>query len=1166
MKLNLKRILFLFMCVSMLASCSLLGNEKTPTETPESTEKNEPTEEQKPTTDNLSFEITIISELGENKITINEGEKFNLKDINNIPSKEGYRFAGWYLDADYKTECTLEEISYANNITTLYAKMTEENIDVVLTLIVGENTTTKTMIKRQEFTLKSVQPTIDGIKIENWYYDETLTKKVENKISLTEDTTLYAKYTVLKIFNINILCNDETLKVQKYENEKIKITDYYVEKENYILDGWYYDEELTVKANNELIITADTTLYIYSYEKKYTDVIFIKCFTNFEETTTKQLCINSWFNVASLDSNVEHYNFIGYFLDENFEKPITSKLRVSEDLKIYLKYEELEKVNVKLIYPFEEKVITTIHIDDIFSDKKLTNLPTLENLKVENYYYDSSYLKVVDNFEYKVDSILTDNEILIYVKCLCDLTINVNNELEIVKTFDYGEKLNFEDINVLVGEDYRLKTLDIPVDETLNLTEHKLVNALGVSYLNFGIYDSFDYIFNGNEVTITKYTGNNPMVKIPSYIENQKVTKINNYAFDVNTVQVIIPSTITNIESYAFTNCPKLIEIYNLSQVKINTKLAKHIYTDLDEVSKLSTYNNEFILYKNNDINYLVSYLGIKTKLTLPSLTNDFNYELYDYAFYGNDTINTLIIQEGIKKISNYAFAKCSNLFRVVLPSSLEDLGLGSFESDFCLLEIYNNSKFNIKVGDDSNQGLGLYALAVYSNGEKFNNNLFYYEYNKNNYNYEAVIYILDNKMYFLGLDKACSENTIVYLPDNINDLNYSLYHHVFYDDVDLQSINIPLFLDEIPNSAFENCFNLKEVSFVDTENSNLNEIKDFAFYNCHKISKFVSPNTVEKIGRYSFGNCTSLFNISLNDGLNEIGDGAFSGLTKLLEFEIPNSVIVIGEKMLYNSKNIATLSIPFVGKSRDEVVYNYFGWIFGGISSNEEINIGIPTTLKKLTIKDDEILAQQAFFNCQRITEITFVNTKSVSVATFAYCKNLTTLSFSKNILFETCEEDSFYETNIKLFKTDYAKKILNNEYLKDFIIYDENGIPTNIYTYSEPEFVLELERTLFYDNESYSDTFAKDNIKTLTATLNNEVEKIIINLLENNLFKVKFESDVKNEKNFLKSGSYYIKVTIYYNGTSIKFSEEITVEHVEEPEEETETSENETVSENLN
>ena len=94
-------------------------------------------------------------------------EKFNLKDINNIPSKEGYIFEGWYLDVDYKTECTLEEISYADNITTLYAKMTEENTDVVLTLIVGENTTTKTMVKRQEFTLKSIQPTIEGIEIDN---------------------------------------------------------------------------------------------------------------------------------------------------------------------------------------------------------------------------------------------------------------------------------------------------------------------------------------------------------------------------------------------------------------------------------------------------------------------------------------------------------------------------------------------------------------------------------------------------------------------------------------------------------------------------------------------------------------------------------------------------------------------------------------------------------------------------------------------------------------------------------------------------------------------------------------------------------------------------------------------------------------------------------------
>lgn len=49
------------------------------------------------------------------------------------------------------------------------------------------------------------------------------------------------------------------------------------------------------------------------------------------------------------------------------------------------------------------------------------------------------------------------------------------------------------------------------------------------------------------------------------------------------------------------------------------------------------------------------------------------------YAFSGNDTVETLFVEEGIEEIRDGAFSNCPNLETVILPKSLKKIGAGAF-------------------------------------------------------------------------------------------------------------------------------------------------------------------------------------------------------------------------------------------------------------------------------------------------------------------------------------------------------------------------------------------------------------------------------------------------------------------------------------------------------
>ena len=71
----------------------------------------------------------------------------------------------------------------------------------------------------------------------------------------------------------------------------------------------------------------------------------------------------------------------------------------------------------------------------------------------------------------------------------------------------------------------------------------------------------------------------------------------------------------------------------------------------------------------------------------------------------------------------------------------------------------------------------------------------------------------------------------------------------------------------------------------------NLVAVTEVLNFTSSNLKEIILPNTVKKIDKYAFDDCTALVSIIIPDSVLEIGKGAFSGCTSLVSVVIPIGV-----------------------------------------------------------------------------------------------------------------------------------------------------------------------------------------------------------------------------------------------------------------------------------
>lgn len=205
--------------------------------------------------------------------------------------------------------------------------------------------------------------------------------------------------------------------------------------------------------------------------------------------------------------------------------------------------------------------------------------------------------------------------------------------------------------------------------------------------------------------------------------------------------------------------------------------------------------NNDFQIHNNQ----LIKYNGHDTTLTISNVSL-----IKDRSCSRLDKTETIVVQEGVETIEEYAFANCPNLKKVILPKSVTRIEGCIFFRCPKLEEV----EFNAQV-----------AFIPES--------IFAY----------------------------CSKLKSIKLPQSVIHIDNRAFMHC----TNLQSVTFSEHLLTIGNSSFEGCHNLQEISLPSTVTS----LGKKAFYDCHSINKIILPESITKVDESSLETYSELTFIS---------------------------------------------------------------------------------------------------------------------------------------------------------------------------------------------------------------------------------------------------------------------------------------------------------------
>ncbi len=535
---------------------------------------------------------------------------------------------------------------------------------------------------------------------------------------------------------------------------------------------------------------------------------------------------------------------------------------------------------------------------------------------------------------------------------------------------------------------------------------HEVVGNAFADVKVTSIYD-FDVTQEGGGYTITKYNGNAPKVIIPQSCNGLPVLKIGSNAFEdnLNLISVTIPSTVTSIGTDAFDGCRKLVEVYNLASTLLiqagnsdNGSIgyyALDVYSDETAQSKLYKTASNYVFYESIYKTALIGYIGTKTNLNLPPNYKNGNYEIHDYAFYHNETIESITIPDSVTSIGEYAFYSCTSLNAVYITDI----------SAWCNIDFDN---------DYSNSSNPLYyAHNLYLNGTLVTNLVIP----------DSVESIGSSAFY------GCTSLESITIPDGVE----SIGHVAFSNCTSLTSITIGNGVTRINSYAFVYCTSLESITveegntvYHSSGNCLIKTATKTLVIGC-KNSIIPTDGSVTSIGGSAFSNCTSLESITIPDSVTSIGEWAFSSCTSLTSITIPDSVESIdyaafrGCYKLVEVYNLSSLNITKGSDSNGYIGYYALG-IYTSVNEESKLHttnngyvfyaggstvylVGYLGSDTELTLPDDYNgnnyeIKKYAFSNCDSLSSVTIPDSvESIDYAAFEYCTSLVSITIPDSV-----------------------------------------------------------------------------------------------------------------------------------------------------------------------
>ena len=296
------------------------------------------------------------------------------------------------------------------------------------------------------------------------------------------------------------------------------------------------------------------------------------------------------------------------------------------------------------------------------------------------------------------------------------------------------------------------------------------------------------------------------------------------------------------------------------------------------------------------------------TSITIPSTVITIGAEAFAWS-----GIERITLPESVQDIAEMAFVKCGKMTNFVWRGTPSTLG-----------NVYNHMFLGCNQLDTVIAPARMWectsANADIHTYYGFPSHIRYVEVTSGELSSNAISYIATSYESLTTLDISAVSNAslptqafaswtaleTLHLPVNLTVIPYQMV----YGCTNLSTISIPNYVQEFGNEAFRECTKLHSIDFADGQN--LLSIGQYAFYNCSTLVSVTVPEGVQTLGAYAFYNNSSLVKIKLPSTLNVIGNYAFGNCQQLMKMNVAAyAPPTVSSNTFYSVPRTATVYVP---------------------------------------------------------------------------------------------------------------------------------------------------------------------------------------------------------------------------------------------------------------
>ena len=515
------------------------------------------------------------------------------------------------------------------------------------------------------------------------------------------------------------------------------------------------------------------------------------------------------------------------------------------------------------------------------------------------------------------------------------------------------------------------------------------------------------------------------------------------FQYCVKLNEIIIPSSVTNVSNYAFRDCSKLESVTFCAATA--PAVTDAVFNGISSTAVLrypagSDYSAWKLFFASTEeyattiggtcganVNWTLAdgVLTITGTGAMDNSSSPLKTPWYEYRNY----IQSVVIENGVTSIGDYAFGNCSNLTSVVIPNGVTSIGDGAFRYCTSLASVVIPQGVTTLGVEAFISCSALTAIEIPSSVTSIGECAFHTctALTRVDSKIPAEKLFAINSNVFQNVNSTCT----IYVPIGAQYKyaeigGWNVYVNIVKDvpahDGQCGADAYWLYEAETKTltifgvgSTYDYDYG-KSPWYLKTDVANV-VIQDgitglgrYTFQYYTGLRSVTMSNSVTSVGKDVFINCTNLTSIEFSNNLTTIGENAFNNCIALEGVVIPSSVTSIAENTFYNCRSLGSIVVAegnsvydscgncnAIIKSADNalVVGSNNTVIPDGITSIGNYAFDGRKGLRNIEIPSSVTgIGAQAFYDCDGLTSIEIpAGVTSIGAQAFEDCSGLTSV-----------------------------------------------------------------------------------------------------------------------------------------------------------------------------